>query len=346
MATEWTEERLQRYIDDQTQEDLNLDYKGAGALSKSDDKKKEIHKDVSAMANSAGGVLIYGIREYDDAARRHLPERFDPVDQSVFTREWLEQVISGIQPRIQNLVITPVAIGSNPNDAIFIVEIPASSTAHQSSDHRYYKRRNFESSPMEDYEVRDVMNRSSYALIDLKFELEWQFWTITEEKPELTPSYSGTQKSTRRKRNIVIKVFAENLGAVYAQYVVGYLYIPRVLVANPNDYESIENDFVKIRIDNSREISQGMRIVQTHDLPILPGAREEIAEIELSTSSMGKLDSDISMRWEVLADNARRRQANIPINDFLTLQRKVHIYATEQLGYTYIEDKKIEVQNS
>src|SRR5262249_49751212 len=31
---------------------------------------------------------------------------------------------------------------------------------HQANHHRYYKRSNFESKPMEDYEVRDLMRRS------------------------------------------------------------------------------------------------------------------------------------------------------------------------------------------
>ena len=90
MPEKWTREILQCYLGDRVQEDLNLNYKGADSLAKSDGKKRETHKDVSAMANSAG-VIIYGIREYDDDDRKHLPERFDPVDQSVFTKEWFER---------------------------------------------------------------------------------------------------------------------------------------------------------------------------------------------------------------------------------------------------------------
>ena len=38
------------------EENLHLDYKSAGALSKIDRKKDEITKDVSALANSDGGI--------------------------------------------------------------------------------------------------------------------------------------------------------------------------------------------------------------------------------------------------------------------------------------------------
>ena len=40
-----------------------------------------------------------------------------------------------------------------------VVEIPKSLTAHQARDLRYYRRYNFESVAMVDYEIRDVMNR-------------------------------------------------------------------------------------------------------------------------------------------------------------------------------------------
>jgi len=42
------------------------------------------------MANSAGGIIIYGIKEYDEADKRHLPEKIDPIQQNVFSKEWLE----------------------------------------------------------------------------------------------------------------------------------------------------------------------------------------------------------------------------------------------------------------
>lgn len=46
---------LQNLIDSEVEENLNLDYKAAGALEKNPKKKDEVSKDVSAMANSAGG---------------------------------------------------------------------------------------------------------------------------------------------------------------------------------------------------------------------------------------------------------------------------------------------------
>ena len=80
-------------INAEIEESLTLEYKAADALARSDRAKKEMTKDVAAMANSSGGRIIYGIRENRDAATRHLPESLDPCLRSSFSKEWLEQVL-------------------------------------------------------------------------------------------------------------------------------------------------------------------------------------------------------------------------------------------------------------
>lgn len=165
---EWDKEKLQRLIDDREEESLTLEYKAADALGKSSEKKREVSKDVSAMANSAGGVIIYGIREYDDEGRQHLPEKIDGIERAEYSKEWLEQVInSNIQRRIENVIIHPVSVSGDEGKGVYVVEIPQSTTAHQAKDYRYYKRFNFESVPMEDYEIRDVMNRATTPNLEI-----------------------------------------------------------------------------------------------------------------------------------------------------------------------------------
>ena len=169
MSKQWDQKEVQRYIDDGAQESLNLDYKAADALGKSDGKKGEITKDVSAMANSAGGIIIYGIKEFDEPDKRHLPEKLSVIDRTQFSKEWLEQIINTIQPRITGVSIYPVGIDTGANHVVYVVDIPQSTTAHQARDFRYYKRFNFESTPMYDYEVRDVMNRVTLPDAEVEF---------------------------------------------------------------------------------------------------------------------------------------------------------------------------------
>jgi hypothetical protein len=168
-VSEWTKQRLEQMIADGVEESLSLDYKRADALAKTDRKREEIVKDVSAFANSSGGVLIYGIAEFTDAARKYLPERLDPVSRTEFSKEGLDQVIQSIQPRIDGIVIHPVTISEQDNTVCYVVEVPQSHTAHMARDHRYHKRHNFTTQAMEDYEVRDVMQRRKYPRIEVQF---------------------------------------------------------------------------------------------------------------------------------------------------------------------------------
>ena len=156
-------------IQQQVEENHQLDYKAAAALSIS--KKDDITKDVSAFANSAGGEVIYGIKEFEQKDKKHLPEKIDPVDGRKFAREWLDQIIGQINPRIEGVRITPVRVGPQDWETCYVVDIPKSETAHQARDLRYYRRYNFESVPMADHEIRDVMNRRKLPKLDLHVRL-------------------------------------------------------------------------------------------------------------------------------------------------------------------------------
>jgi hypothetical protein len=167
MFTLYNEAELLALIENQVEENINLDYKAGDSLQLSEGKKKEVSKDVSAFANSDGGTLIYGMKEFDDATKRHFPERIDPINRLNISKEWLEQVInSNVKPRINGVLIKPIVLSSS--NAVYVVHIPKSTTAHQASDKRYYKRFNFESVAMEDYEVKDIINRQTMPVLSVQ----------------------------------------------------------------------------------------------------------------------------------------------------------------------------------
>ena len=157
--TKWDETELLRHISDGIEESSELEYKGAGALSPQNPDNKEITKDVSAMANSAGGVIIYGMREFQKP-NNHLPEIIEPIDRTAFSKERLEHIINTIRPPLSEFKIVPINLTSGSNDVSYVVEVPQGRTAHQCRDNRYYRRYNFEAVPMADYEIRLVMNRA------------------------------------------------------------------------------------------------------------------------------------------------------------------------------------------
>lgn len=159
---DYSKEDIEELIINEVEENIHLDYKASGALDKDDKKRTEITKDVSAFANSDGGIIIYGVSEED-----HRPQGISPIDGRIYTKEWLENVIQLIQPRIDDLKIYPVRI-NDLGQSIYVVKIPRSGNApHMARDKRYYKRFNFKSEPMEDYEVKDLYNRTSIPELEI-----------------------------------------------------------------------------------------------------------------------------------------------------------------------------------
>lgn len=83
------------------------------------------------------------------------------MEHDKYSREWIEEVIlSNVNPKIENLKI--VQIPFDDRFSAFAIEIPKSYRApHQEqSSKRYYKRYNFKSQPMEDYEIKDIAGRA------------------------------------------------------------------------------------------------------------------------------------------------------------------------------------------
>ncbi len=323
MSKIWDQSAIQQYIDNESQESLILEYKAASALDKSPSKKAEITKDVSAMANSSGGTIIYGVEEYGGQDKKHLPEKIDPIEQDIFTKEWLEQVINNIRPRIDGLVIHSVPLDTTSNHVAYVVEIPQSTTAHQATDKKYYKRFNFQAVPMEDYEIRDTMGRQQHPKIDLDFEIE------------VTNDYFGC----------TLKVIAHNVGGVYAQYVNSFIRVPLLLLdqASPPSGETIEEDgqeYYKIYkvntvqdiVDMKTVVLLGTSVAQSPSTrpkygparydPILPGL-SRTWEIELRRDlEQVKLDG-LAIKWAIYADNAPAQEGTIPVTDIRIVRRKL-----------------------
>src|ERR1700675_5007208 len=154
-----TKADLQRLVDEALEESLTLDYKASPALTRDGKGPDELCKDVSALANSAGGQLVYGVEEDKTTAK---PSKVDDgVQDPKITREWIEQILnSKVQPRLDGILIERVDMQTGKFG--YVISVPQSQIGpHQAPDGKYYKRFNLQSVPMHDYEVRDIMRRAT-----------------------------------------------------------------------------------------------------------------------------------------------------------------------------------------
>lgn len=161
----YTEEDILNLIEFRAEESINLEFKSTGSLARQDDKTLEIGKDVSAFANSDGGIIIYGLKE-----KNHVAESLSYIDGNLITKEWLESIINGkINRSITGIYIHPIRFEGRIEKSVYVVKIPASPLApHMNYDRKYYKRNNFNAEPMQEYEIRNLYGRSN--LTELEFE--------------------------------------------------------------------------------------------------------------------------------------------------------------------------------
>ena len=293
----WDENKLQEYITNKIEEDLHLDYKAAGSLQTTDGKKNEISKDVSAFANSNGGIIIYGITEKSSGAT-YLPDAIDPIDRNGFTKETLEQIInSRINPTIHGVIIHPVTVGAAAdNKVVYIVEIPQSNTAHQAADKKYYRRYNFQSVAMDDWEIKDIINRKTRTQVEVTF------------RPRFSEAHEAIWLSHNIKVPMEYDIVATNTGQLVVHHIdfkiaggpaaVDYIYDSSLSGGRVEHYFTNE-------VQHSITIDGNESIINVQRMPVLSYTYKVLGRVKFSSEY---LKSDNTLTLTTVTDDNRSRQ--------------------------------------
>lgn len=156
------ESDLDQLIASQIAEGKSVEYKASLSLS-SDEAKKELLADVSSFANTAGGHIIYGMRE-----EKGLPVEISGLSLLDIDAEKLriDNIIrDGISPRIQGMGIEPVKL-KNGNVAL-VIYIPQSwSSPHMvsyKSSSRFFARNSGGKYQLDVQEIRQAFLLSETA---------------------------------------------------------------------------------------------------------------------------------------------------------------------------------------
>jgi Putative DNA-binding domain len=171
---DWDEVDLNQVVKAGQKENTGIDYKVSAALDFKDstplrnrkgtfgDKyRRDLIRDVAAMANSEGGMIIYGIAE----RKGGYPDQVDGgIDPNIADADTIEHVImSNIRPRVEGYFIKPIELKSKGNGGFaYVISIPKAGKngPHQSDNKLYYKRHDATKLPMDDGEIRDMFVRS------------------------------------------------------------------------------------------------------------------------------------------------------------------------------------------
>ena len=302
---------LERLVTTGEEETLELEFKGAAALDFSDPRRKaELRKDVSAMANAAGGRIIYGIAEERRGPNRSRAARLDPVVPGQIDKETIAQIISRIRPRLDGVRITAVRV----DDAgqCFVLDVPQGRTAHQADDLVYYRRNNTITEAMHDHEIRDVLARGDQPRLVVGLSIR--------VRSQLVGHHPGTGDSQFTDR-YTMEVGVQNTGARYAQFVNGWITIPSKLRQQMNAVrirptmlvpEQLTFDFDNRTHDMIGAPGSPMK-GPSYYAPILPGLSQRVCEVDLDGSEYNDLLPSAQIGWAVYADNAGPMVGTIPL---------------------------------
>ena len=136
-----------RLIENQIQESKTLDYKKEINLQKDNDKKEFLY-DVSAMYNTDGGCIIFGIEEEKNENGQNTGKPLRVTDLEVENFDKLSQQIEDILKNSTDPSITHIALKEIQSETgkILIIGIPKGlglpSMVTFKSSNKFYKRRN------------------------------------------------------------------------------------------------------------------------------------------------------------------------------------------------------------
>ncbi|MFH9757290.1 helix-turn-helix domain-containing protein [Streptomyces griseus] len=118
-----TEADLQRAVDSQIPEGVDLDWK-KDFYPGTDAGKKELAKDVCAMANTAGGMVVIGV---DDGKQDHA-YALDPCEPAPGRgEEWIRSVLANwVQPVVPSVGVRSVKSSTEAGKVYWLLTVPPS----------------------------------------------------------------------------------------------------------------------------------------------------------------------------------------------------------------------------
>lgn len=317
-------------------ENDRLEFKGRKVVDLSIQGITDIDRDLlskalSALANTGGGVLVLGI---NDKTRMVDDGGISINLKSNGTRAWLEDLLPQlVDPPISKINIYEIKGNMPesqilPNRAIYVVDIGESQQApHQAFDNRYYGRVAGKSRPLNHRMVLDIMNRRQFPNLKINF----GFGYVRD---------SDANSIVDEGNHVVLVVFFENIGTIYAKYVNCILYIPKYLIeegaihtiVNGQNCEIEGIDYVRVARENVivENVSiQGEVIGRGPGryTPILPGRSHSIT-IPLSDKFTIHrwyfIKQTPKLIWELYADNAPCQKGEISFSTIQFIKANEH----------------------
>jgi len=167
------EELIKEFCENQQEESVQLEFKessGKGGRFSNEDKKN-LGKELSAFANSNGGIIIWGIKTEKSDANLDRAASVEPVENiSKFYSEAKRLCAEYLAPKHDDIRVIMASSNTKVDAGFLCIDVTRSDRRPHMSlakdDKRYYKRIQDSAYVMEHFDVEDQMSRKQTASVD------------------------------------------------------------------------------------------------------------------------------------------------------------------------------------
>lgn len=249
-------------------------------------QRGEIAKDVSAMANSLGGTIIFGVST--QSHDKEVPSAIEGIDSR--NVESFERILNAhVRPPLRGIRKKLIP---NAGPSVMVVEVPASDEPpHQSLyDCKYYRRSGTESLPMEHDVVALHFGRRTGPIVDLQVRVvAWNKNGFGFPKPHL-------------------RILLGNSGKRVARFVKAFMLFPPPTVAKVlPPLSGSWSDIDRLYPDR-----QARQIDIDHSV-IHPSLTTSVVEFELDFCPTAKDEPDErrTLSWTIYADEMQPQSGQV-----------------------------------
>lgn len=302
-----TEEELRALLGIEA-ESVSLDFKdGAKLNNMSNETRKDLVIDATAMANSGGGTIIYGISELKDQDGRSVAGAISPVTDERVTQDRVREIIySNTDPALSGFTVKCVAVAGG---RVIVIEVAEGDTAYQNKmDRRYYNRVDASSAPMYGFAIRDVMHRRS------KPNLQVELTTLYVSVDELVHRYHVVP-TLHNVGNLTANHWALHVGLPSGAALLTANYASRVRAVDERAplYPSIK----WFEFSSERHEGSSARILPGQSRRLSNNDGFAILEIQINEGNCARIMKERSpLRWMLFLDDSPRSDGELPYDQW------------------------------
>lgn len=159
------------FVSDRRREDLTLDFKLAPTAFGNRDERRTLATAISGFANSAGGLLVWGVEAKSDSEGIDCAQRAIPLDNpELFMSRLVAHAGAAVAPiadGVEHRLITGVG---GPFAVTYVPESSSGPHMAKLGEDRYYKRSGDRFAMMEHFDLADMFGRRRRPVLRVDIE--------------------------------------------------------------------------------------------------------------------------------------------------------------------------------